>query len=74
MMDRDKIYSKTGKGLTEVINGCASLSPEYARVLSMVDGAHSVATMLDSGHYSAVRLLASSDPMATLRSAVSQAP
>lgn len=41
-MDYSRIYSKTGKGLSEVINGCRDLSPDHARVLAMVNGALTV--------------------------------
>jgi CheY-like chemotaxis protein len=65
-MDRVTIYSKTGKGLLEMKNGCKHLGREHARVLAMVDGATTVGDILDSANYSPERLQMSLDALAEM--------
>lgn len=55
-MDLSTIYSKTGKGLTEVKSGCKGLAREHARVLMMVDGAKSMGDILNTGLFSLERM------------------
>ena len=37
-MDKDSIFSKTGKGLLEIKNKSNRLSKDHLRVLTLVDG------------------------------------
>ncbi len=48
-MDTSTVYSKTAKGMTEYKTGGKNLAREHARVLSLINGKSSVASLIDSG-------------------------
>ena len=62
-MDKNTIYSKTAKGMTELKNGCKSLVRDHARVLPLVNGRSNVGELLALGPVPADKLAAVLDAL-----------